>query len=109
MNFDLAIIFPKLFLLLRRDILVTEEDYTSFGNQKTKFILLLVCKVFQLKSNDLRSDMRSQMDDFFCRTKQRFLFWVGSGTWINVLTIVVSDLVYIIEVEWFRRPVWITG
>lgn len=61
MNLNLAVILAELFLLLRRDILVPEEDDAAFTNQQSKFISLLVREILQLQAFDLCADMSRQV------------------------------------------------
>jgi hypothetical protein len=108
MNFHLAKILPEGFLLLWGNILVSEEDNASLCDEKTELILLLICEVLQLKTNNLRANMSGEMDDFFCRRKKRFLFGVGTGAWIYMEAIFVSDIIDIVEVKRPRRSIRIT-
>lgn len=96
MDFDLAIPFSKFLLLLWRNVLVTEKDDASLGDQKAKLVLLLVGKIFQLQTDDLRSNMGRQMYDFLRRGQQCFLLRICSGTWIYMWTIVLPDIVDIV-------------
>jgi hypothetical protein len=108
MNLNLTKILPKRFLLLWGNILVPEEDNASLCDEQTKLILLLICKVFELKADDLRANMPGEMDDFFCRREKRFLFGVSASAWIYMKAILVSDTVDIVEVKRARRSIRIT-
>ena len=67
MDLDLPKMFPEFFLFLWGEILVSEEDDRSLCNEKSQFIFLLVCQVLQLKTHNLRADVRSQIYDFLGR------------------------------------------
>jgi hypothetical protein len=108
MNFNLAKILPKRFLLLWGNILIPEEDNASLCDEQTKLILLLICKVFELKTDDLRANMPGEMNDFFCSREKCFLFGISTSAWIYMGAILVSDIVDIVEVKRARRPIRIT-
>jgi hypothetical protein len=69
MNFDLSVPLPKFLLLLRRKVLVSEKDNTSFRNQQSKFITLLIGKILQLQAFNLSSDVCSKISQF-CSSRQ---------------------------------------
>jgi hypothetical protein len=48
MDLDLAIILSELFLLLRREVLISEEYHASLRNQQSELVSLLVRKIPQL-------------------------------------------------------------
>lgn len=53
---ECTVIVKKLSLTLRCDVLVTEEDYTSMGDQKGELILLSIRELTQLDSTQLSSE-----------------------------------------------------
>ena len=69
MYFNFSEPFAQLLLLLRCDILVTEEHNTALGNKQAKLIALLVVQVLQLKTDDLCSDMLCEID-YFLRSRK---------------------------------------
>lgn len=68
MDFDLTVPLSELLLLLWGDVLVPEEHDTPLRNQQTKLVFLLVREILELKTNNLRADVCSQVNDFFCCT-----------------------------------------
>lgn len=107
MNFNLAIPFTKLFLLLRRNVLIPKEDHAPLRNQQPKLVFLLRREVLELEADNLGADVRRQVDDLVGSGEQRLLLWVGPGSRVDELTVVVADLVDVIEVERPGRAVWV--
>src|SRR6266536_5787771 len=70
MNLNLPKMFTQLLLLLRSNILISEKYHRSLSNQQCQLVFLLIRQILQLKTDNLRSDMRSQMNDFLCSGKQ---------------------------------------
>ena len=107
MNLNLAIMLSKLLLLLRSEILISEKDNRSLRNQKSKLILLLVSKIFQLKTNNLGPNVRSQVNDFLGSTKQSAFRFVCSSSSLYMLTLNVPNIGSVVEVERFGRALGI--
>ena len=64
-DLDFTIVVAELKLLLRTEILVTEEHYAAFSDQKSKLVFLLICQVLELETDDLGADMCGEVLDFF--------------------------------------------
>lgn len=65
-DFNLTKPLSQFLLLLGRDVLVAEEDHTPLRNEKTQFILLLVCEILELQPNNLSSNVPCKRDNFLC-------------------------------------------
>ncbi len=96
MNVKPAKVRAKLFLLLNTDVLevlASENDYSSFCNEKCQLIFLHVGQFGELKPFDLGSNARGQFRDLdfavFCVKKMGLRFIRFQPT-IN-------------ELKWFRR------
>lgn len=63
MDLNLAIVFAESLLLLWREVLVAEDNYTALGYQQTKFILLFFCQVLELKAFNFRANVGGEIGD----------------------------------------------
>lgn len=101
-NFNLSIMLAKLLLLLGRNVLITEEDNTSFGDQQCQLVPLLIREVLQLQTVDFCADVSCQVFDLACSFEERSLCRIDllcSSASIVMLPGLVSDVVGILEVE----------
>lgn len=67
MHLDLAVIFSQVQLLLRAQVLIPEEYYATLRNQQCQLVLLLVRQILELQTDNLSTDMCSQVLDFLGR------------------------------------------
>ena len=106
-DFHLTIVFAKLQLRLRAQILVSEEHDAPLGDQQRQLVLLLVGQVLELQADDLCPDVRSQMNNFFGCREQSLFCWICTRPSIEVLAVIVTDVVDILQVQWLSRSVWV--
>ena len=98
MDLDLSPILSKLELILRAQVLIAEEHYTAFGNEKCQFVFLSIVKVLELQANDLGTDMGRQVLDFLCSAEESSLLRVCTTSRVCVFAVVVADGVDILEI-----------
>ena len=98
-DLDFAVVLAELQLLLRAQVLATEEDDTPLGDQQGELISLLVRQIFELQADDLSADMRCEVPDFFRGGEEGFLLFVCAGAGVGVFSVLVSDGVDILEEE----------
>lgn len=98
MDLNFAKVLSELELLLRTEILVTEEDYTSLGDEKGEFISLLICEVLELETDDFGADVSSEVLDFLCSGEKRGLVLVCPSAGVDVFSVFIPDGVDILEV-----------
>lgn len=106
MNFNFTKVLAQLFLLLWREILVSEKHHTAFRNQESQLISLLVCQVFELQPDNLGSNMAGQVYDFFGRAQERLLLWVGASSGVDIFPGLAADFIHVVEVQ---RLGWVVG
>ena len=102
-DLNLSIMLAKLFLLLRRKILVTEKDNASLCDQERQFVSLLRAQVLQLQTVNFGTDVSREIFDFACSFEERLLGRVDflcSGSCIIVLPWLVPDVVGILKIKW---------
>lgn len=98
-DLDFTKILAELKLLLRAEVLVTEEHYAALGDQKREFVSLLVGQVFELQADDLGADMCGEVLDFFGGGEECGFVLVGARASVDVLSVFISDGVDVLEVE----------
>jgi len=98
MDLHLAKMLSQLLLLLRREILISEENNGPLGNEQGQLVLLLIREVLQLQPHNLRANVAGQVDDLLGSTEQRALRLVRSGSGIYVWAIDISDLGGILKI-----------
>lgn len=103
MNLGHAVVFTKIKLLLRRDVLVAEEDDAPLGDEQRELVLLLVREVLELQALDLGTDVRRQVRHLGGGREQGALGLFGPRAGILVLPFLVADLVHVLQVQ---RPRW---
>lgn len=108
MNLDLAIVLAQLLLVLRRQVLVAEEDDAALGDQESQLVALLVRQVLQLQALNLRPNVCRQIRHLGGRPQQVLLGLVGTGAGIHIGVVLVADLVAVVEVQRPCWPVWVT-
>lgn len=86
-NLNLTKILPKLELLLRAKILVTEEHDAALSDQKREFVSLLVGQVFELQADDLGADVRGEVLDFLGGGEEGGFVLVGAGAGVDVFSV----------------------
>lgn len=91
MDLDFSKVLSQLQLLLRAEVLVSEEDYTTLGDEQCQFILLFVVEIFELQADDLRTDVGGEVYDLLGGIEEGLFVRVCSGSRIDVFAIVVSD------------------
>jgi hypothetical protein len=64
-NLDDAVVFTEFSLLLRGDVLVSEEDDSSFSNEESELVLLLVGQLRELDPNEPEAGRGSQKEGGF--------------------------------------------
>lgn len=99
MDLDFAKIPAQLELLLRAEILVAEENNAALGNEKCELIFLLVGQVLELQADNFGADVRSQILDFFGGREECGLVLVCASAGVDVLAVLISDSVDILEKE----------
>jgi hypothetical protein len=102
-NLDFAKVLSQLELLLRAEVLVTEEHDAALGDQKREFVSLLVGQVFELQADDLGADVCSQVLDFFGGGEEGGFVLVGARAGVDVFSVFVADGVDVLEEE---RDCW---
>jgi len=98
-DLDFAIILPKLELLLRAEVLVTEEHDAALSDQKREFVSLLVGQVFQLQADDLGADVCGEVLDFCRGGEEGGFVLVGARAGVGVCSVFVADGVDVLEEE----------
>ena len=98
-NLDFTEILPQLELLLRAEILITEEHDAALGDQKREFVSLLVGQVFELQADDLGADVCGEVLDFFGGGEEGCFVLVGARAGVDVFSVFVADGVDVLEVE----------
>ena len=98
-NLDFTEILPQLELLLRAEILITEEHDAALGDQKREFVSLLVGQVFELQADNLGADVCGEVLDFFGGGEEGGFVLVGAGAGVNIFSVFVADGVDVLEVE----------
>lgn len=99
MNLNFTKVLSKFKLLLRAEILVTEEHDAALGDQKREFVSLLVGQVFELQADDLGADVRGQVLDFFGGGEEGGFVLVGARAGVDVFSVFVADGVDVLEEE----------
>lgn len=99
MNLHLTVPLAQLFLLLRADVLSSEEHNTSLGNEQCELVLLLGCQVLQLEPFNLGADVSRQISYFGCSRQECFLRCVCTSTRIDVLAVGVANLVHVLQIQ----------
>lgn len=102
-DLDLAEILSQLELLLRAEILVTEEDNAALGDQKSELVSLLVSQVFQLETDDFSADVCSEVLDFLRGREECGLLLVCTSAGVDIFSVFVPDCVDVLEV---KRSSW---
>lgn len=105
MDLRLAIVLPKLQLLLGREILVAEEDDAALGDEQRELVALLVRQILELQALDLRPDVHRQAGDLGGGGQERRLRLVGPRPGVVVLPLLAADLQHVLQVQRARRPV----
>jgi len=98
-NLNLTEILPQLKLLLRAQILITEEHDAALSDQKREFVSLLVGQVFELQADDLGADVRGQVFDFCGGGEEGGFVLVGARAGVGVCSVFVADGVDVLEEE----------
>lgn len=98
-NLNFTKVLSKFKLLLRAEILVTEEHDAALGDQKREFVSLLVGQVFELQADDLGADVRGQVLDFFGGGEEGGFVLVGARAGVDVFSVFVADGVDVLEEE----------
>lgn len=108
MNLNLAEMFSKAQLCLRREILIPEEDDTPLGDEQRKLVPLLVIKILELDALDLGPDVGGQVRHLGRRREERLLLLVSPGAGVVMRALHIADLIDIVEVEGPRGPVGVS-
>lgn len=98
-DFNLTEILPQLELLLRAEILITEEYNAALSDQQGEFVSLLVGQVFELQADDLGTDVCSEVLDFFGGGEKGCFVLVGARAGVDVFSVFVADGVDVLEEE----------
>jgi hypothetical protein len=61
-DLDDAVVFTEFSLLLRSDVLVSEEDDSSFSDEESELVLLLVGQLRELDPNEPEAGRGSQKE-----------------------------------------------
>ncbi len=107
MDLNLAKVLAQLLLLLRRDVLVAEEDDAALGDQQRQLVALHVGQILELQAFDLSADVRGQMRHARRRPEQVLLAPVCPRARVHVRPLLGPDLVHVLDVQRPRRPVWV--
>lgn len=105
MDLGHAVVLAQLELLLRRQVLVPEEDDAALGDEQGELVLLLVGEVLELQALDLGADMRREVGDLGGGREQRRLGLVGPRAGVVVHPLLVADLDHVLQVERSQRAV----
>jgi len=98
-DLDFTKVLAELKLLLRAEVLVTEEHDAALGDQQREFVSLLVGQVFKLQADDLGADVCGEVLDFFGGGEEGGFILVGAGAGVDVFSVFVADGVDVLEVE----------
>jgi hypothetical protein len=98
-DLNLTKILPQLKLLLRTQILITEEHDAALGDQQRELVSLLVGQVFELQADDLGADVRGQVLDFCGGGEEGGFVLVGARAGVDVFSVLVADGVDVLEEE----------
>lgn len=98
-DLDFTEILSKLELLLRAEILVSEEHHAALRDQKREFVSLLVGQVFELEADDLGANVRGEVLDFFGGREERLFVLVGACAGVDVFSVFIPDGVDVLKVE----------
>jgi hypothetical protein len=82
-DLDLAVMFAECPLLLRRDVLVAQEDDAALGDEQAQLILLLRRQGRELEAVQLAADVARQVGDGADAQEGGF-GWIGAGAGIDV-------------------------
>ena len=98
-DLDFTKVLPKLKLLLRAEVLITEEYDAALSDQKRELVPLMVGQVFELEPDDLGADVCGEVLDFFGGGEERGFVLVGARAGVDVFSVFVADGIDILEVE----------
>jgi hypothetical protein len=98
-DLDFTKILSQLKLLLRAEVLVTEEHDAALGDQQRELVSLLVGQVFELQADDFGADVRGQVLDFFGGGEEGGFVLVGARAGVDVFSVFVADGVDVLEEE----------
>ena len=99
MHLNFPVPFPQLLLLLGTQVLVSEEDDASFSDQKRQLIPLLRGEILKLESFDLSADVSGEICHFCCCGEQVLLRLVRPHACILIGSLLIADLVNVLQVE----------
>ena len=99
MDLDFAEVLSQLELLLRAEILVTEENNAALGDQKSKLVSLLVSQVFQLETDDFCADVCREVLDFLRGREECGLLLVCASAGVDIFSVFVPDGVDVLKIQ----------
>ena len=96
-DFDFAVVLAELELLLRAQVLVTEEHHAALCDKKGQFISLLVGQVLELEADNLGTNVCGEVLDLLCGGEERCLVLVCAGASVDVFSVLIPDGVDVLK------------